>query len=245
MAVRSTVGGIAPSRPRRRRFVARLGRLLLLFAGLLVVLPAALIVLFRFVPVPVTPLMLTSALSQGHIDRTWVPLERISPNLVRAVIASEDNNFCSHWGFDLEAISKAIEHNATSNRLRGASTISQQTAKNLFLPPTRNWIRKGFEAYLTVFVEALWPKRRIVEVYLNIVEWGPGRFGAEAAAEANFHVPAAKLSTLQAARLAAILPSPNRYRADRPGPFVQRQSGVIAARMGEVARDRLDACVFQ
>ena len=184
-------------------------------------------------------------IAEGPVAHEWTPLKAISPNLVRAVIGSEDSKFCSHYGFDLEAIGDALEDSASGSRLRGASTISQQTAKNLFLTPDRNWARKGIEAYLTVLIEGLWPKRRIMETYLNIVEWGPRRFGAEAAAQGNFHKRASQLSPLEAARLATILPNPRNYRADQPGPYVARQSQVILARIGEVRRDRLDACIFQ
>ena len=233
------------SRPHSRRWrnslLFRLAKWLFI---LIVVLPVVLLLVFRFVAPPVTPLMAATLVLEGPIDQRWVPLEAISPNLVRAVLASEDGKFCSHYGFDFEAIDKAIERNATSNRLRGASTISQQTAKNLFLGPDRTWLRKGVEVYFTVLLEALWPKRRIMETYLNIAEWGPRRFGAEAAARVNFHKSAAQLSPVEAARLATILPNPTNYRADQPGPFVARQSDIIVARMGEVRRDRLDACIY-
>jgi monofunctional biosynthetic peptidoglycan transglycosylase len=151
-----------------------------------VVLPVALIALFRFVPPPLTPLMLATWISDGTLSKSWVPLDEISPNLVRAVIASEDGKFCSHHGFDFAAIDKALDHNADGGSVRGASTISQQTAKNLFLWTNRTWTRKSVEAYLTVLIEFMWPKRRIMETYLNVAEWGPARFGAEAAAEGNF-----------------------------------------------------------
>ena len=213
--------------------------------GVAVVLPVALILMFRFVPPPGTPLMIGTILTEGTVLQKWVPLDSISPNLVRAVIAAEDGKFCSHYGFDLDAIDDALDSNASGGRLRGASTISQQTAKNLFLLPDRTWTRKGVEAYLTVLIETLWPKRRIMETYLNVVEWGPRRFGAEAAAQANFRKPASQLSPLEAARLATILPSPRRYRADQPGPYVARQSQVILNRIGDVRRDGLDACIYQ
>jgi monofunctional biosynthetic peptidoglycan transglycosylase len=229
-------------KPKRKSW---LSRILLILAGVTVILPVTLVLILRFVPPPITPLMLGTWLSDGPITKTWMPLESISPNLVRAVIASEDDKFCSHYGFDLEAIDKALEHNASGGSVRGASTISQQTAKNLFLSPDRTWIRKGIEAYFTVLIEALWPKKRIMETYLNIAAWGPRGFGAEAAAQGNFKKPAAKLSVLEAARLATILPNPRNYRADAPGPYVVRQSAVIAARIGEVSRDRLDACIYR
>ena len=210
-----------------------------------VAVPVGLVLTFRFIPPPATPLMIGTILTEGAVTQRWVPLEAISPNLVRAVIAAEDGKFCSHNGFDLEAIDKALDRNAAGRPLRGASTISQQMAKNLFLLPDRTWTRKGIEAYFTVLIEGLWPKRRIMEAYLNIAEWGPRRFGAEAAAQANFGKAASKLDALEAARLATILPNPRRYRADEPGPFVIRQSRIIFERMDDVRRDRLDACVFQ
>lgn len=216
-----------------------------MFLGVTIVVPVLLIVIARFIPPVFTPLMLETWITDGSITRQWMPLSAISPNLVRAVIASEDDKFCSHYGFDFDAIDKALASNADGGRLKGASTISQQTAKNLFLSQNRTWVRKGIEAYLTALIEALWPKRRIMETYLNIVEWGPRRFGAEAAAQANFRKSAAKLSVAEAARLATILPNPREYRADKPGPYVARQSAVIAARMGQVSRDRLDACVYR
>jgi monofunctional biosynthetic peptidoglycan transglycosylase len=215
-----------------------------LFA-LIVVMPVALIVTFRFIPPPATPLMIGTMLSEGTVVQRWVPLESISRNLVRAVIASEDGKFCSHYGFDLEAIDKALDSNASGGRLRGASTISQQTAKNLFLLPDRTWTRKGIEAYFTVLIEALWPKRRIMETYLNVAEWGPQRFGAEAAARTNFNKSAADLDQLEAARLATVLPSPRRYRADEPGPYVIRQSRRIFERIDDVERNGQDSCIYQ
>ena len=232
-----------PFRKQKRPSWAR--RLFLAFIGITIVVPVLLIVLARFIPPVLTPLMIGTWVTEGSIARQWTPLNEISPNLVRAVIASEDSKFCSHYGFDLESINQALAESADGGRLRGASTISQQTAKNLFLSGNRTFIRKGIEAYLTVLMEALWPKRRIIETYLNIAEWGPRRFGAEAAAQANFRKPAAKLSVMEAARLATILPSPRVYRADKPGPYVVRQSVVVATRMGQVSRDHLDACIYR
>ena len=242
IADRANEGGRKRKGARRTSW---LRRIVLLLIGVVFVLPVSLILLFRFVPPPITPLMLGTWVTEGPISQRWVPLDAISPNLVRAVIGSEDSKFCSHYGFDLAAIDKALSANAAGGNLRGASTISQQTAKNLFLSPDRTWTRKGIEAYLTVLLEALWPKRRIMETYLNIAEWGPRSFGAEAAAEADFHKPAAKLSVMEAARLATILPNPRNYRADAPGPYVARQSAVIAARVGEVRRDNLDSCIYR
>jgi monofunctional glycosyltransferase len=244
IAQRAQQGSRGTGRVRRRRR-SWLRRILLLAVGVIFILPVLLIVLFRFVPPPITPLMLDTWISNGTISQSWVPLSAISRNLVRAVIASEDTKFCSHYGFDWDAIDSAIARNASGRNLRGASTISQQTAKNLFLLPDRTWMRKGAEAYLTVLLEALWPKPRIIETYLNIIEWGPGRFGAQAASEADFRKPAAKLSVIEAARLAAVLPNPKEYSAAKPGPYVTRQAEVVAARMGEVRRDNLDGCIYR
>ncbi|MSP95162.1 MAG: monofunctional biosynthetic peptidoglycan transglycosylase [Alphaproteobacteria bacterium] len=231
-----------PQAKRRSRLALRIA---IWFFAATIALPILLVLIFRVVPPPTTTVMLGTALMEGPVTQRWVPLESISRNLVRAVIASEDGKFCSHWGFDWDAINNALEDNAAGSRLRGASTISQQTAKNLFLTLNRTWFRKGAEAYLTVLIEALWPKQRIMETYLNIVEFGPRRFGAQAAAEGNFGKSAANLTALEAARLATVLPNPKVYRADQPGPYVTRQSAVVYARMGDVTRDQLDACVFR
>jgi len=219
-------------------------RILVVFAAVVFVLPVALILIFRFVPPPPTPLMLTRSFTDGPVTRDWVPLSAISENMVKAVIASEDGKFCSHTGFDWEAIQEAMEYNAAGRGLRGASTISQQTAKNLFLPESRSWIRKGVEAYLTVLVEALWPKWRIMEAYLNIIELGEGNFGVEAAAQHYFGKPASDLTRSEAARFAAILPSPRTYRVVSPGNYVSRRTNQIVQMMGTVTRDRLDDCIL-
>lgn len=199
------------------------------------VVPALLIALLRVVPPPVTPLMLIR-LVEGHwIHRDWVSLDDISPNLQRAVMASEDAKFCQHHGFDWDAIDNAMDrYQAGRGRLLGGSTISMQTAKNLFLWPGRTFLRKGAEAYLTIWLEALLPKKRILELYLNIIEFGPGIYGAEAAAQHFFHISAAQLSGAQAGRLAAVLPRPLVWRADQPGAYVRSRTNVIAARLGSI-----------
>jgi len=221
-----------------------LRRLIVWLLVIVVVIPVGLTALYRFVPPPITFLMV-ERLVEGHgLDRRWRPLSRMSPALPRAVIAAEDARFCEHNGFDFEAMEKAMAHNERRpNRIRGGSTISQQTAKNVFLWPQRSYVRKGLEAYFTVLIETLWGKRRIMEVYLNTVEWGPGLYGAEAAARKNFGVGADHLSPAQAARLAAILPSPLKWRAAAPGPYVRRRSRHIGAASGTVRRDGLEACV--
>ncbi|MBT5415111.1 MAG: monofunctional biosynthetic peptidoglycan transglycosylase [Rhodospirillaceae bacterium] len=185
-------------------------RRLLIYAVLAVVgLPAGFVLLYRVVPPPATPLMVIRTFEGEGWSRDWVALETLPPYVGGAVIAAEDNRFCSHWGFDFEAIRDALDEADGGGRLRGASTLSMQTAKNLFLWPGRDWVRKGLEAYLTPFVEVLLPKRRIMEIYLNIAEWGPGVYGIEAAARHHFDKGAANLSRAEAARLAAILPAPH------------------------------------
>jgi monofunctional biosynthetic peptidoglycan transglycosylase len=211
---------------------------------LLVVLPVTLILIYRFVGPPLTPLMLIR-LSEGRgIERKWMPLTQISASLPRAVIAAEDARFCEHHGFDLEAIQKALaQNNRHPNKIKGGSTISQQTAKNVFLWPERSFLRKGLEAYFTVLIELGWGKRRIMEIYLNSIEWGPGIYGVDAAARSNFNVGADHLSSLQSARLAAILPSPLKWQADAPGPYVQKRSRRIGGGARSVRAEGLDACL--
>lgn len=197
------------------------------------------VVLFRFVPVPVTPLMVIRSIEQFQDDRpvvlkkTWKPLEKISPHLQLAVVCAEDQNFLNHHGFDFEAIEKAMEHNKKSKRKRGASTISQQTAKNLFLWPGRSWLRKGFEVYFTVLIEFIWPKERIMEVYLNIIELGDGIYGAEAAAQTFYRTSAEKLSRPQSALLAAVLPNPRSYSASNPSVYVRGRQAWILGQMAQ------------
>ena len=173
----------------------------------------------------------------------WTPLDRIAPSLPLAVVAAEDARFCGHHGFDWAAMRAAAERNAEGGRTRGGSTLSQQTAKNVFLWPHRDYVRKGLEAGYTALIEALWGKRRILEVYLNVVEWGPGVYGAEAAAQRWFGVDADRLTPAQADRLAAILPSPLKWRAAQPGRYVARRSRRIGANARVVRADDLLACV--
>lgn len=154
----------------------------------------------------------------------WESLENIHPSLPLAVVCSEDQRFMEHHGFDFGAIEKAMESNAKGRKLRGASTISQQTAKNVFLWPQRSWLRKGLESYFTVLIELFWSKERIMEVYLNVIEWGDGVYGAEAAARHWYGKKASRLTPSQSASLAVILPSPRRYRANPPGPYVQKRT---------------------
>jgi monofunctional biosynthetic peptidoglycan transglycosylase len=209
-----------------------------------VVGPIAVVTVYRFAPPPMTFLMVQRMTEGRGFDRQWVPIKSISPTLVRAVIAAEDARFCEHHGFDVLAIRKAMAANQSGKRLRGGSTISQQTAKNVFLWPHRDYVRKGLEAYFTVLIEAIWGKPRIMEVYLNSIEWGPGVYGAQAAARRNFNTTAAELTPAQAARLAAIVPKPLAWKAARPGPYIKRRSGRIGAAAGTVRRDGLARCVL-
>ena len=220
-----------------------LWRSAMLLFTFLVPAPIVLLLIFRFVPIPGTPDMLRSLVTGKGVHYIWS--SNISPRLERAVIAAEDQNFCRHNGFDWAAIDKAMKDHQRNpdRRLRGASTISQQTARTLFLVPMRSWIRKGLETYLTVLIEALWPKKRILTAYLNLVDWGDGIFGAEAAARSYFGTDASSLTSAQAARLAAILPNPHRWRAARPGPYVARRAASLQGRSAMVVRDGLNFCV--
>ena len=203
-------------------------------ALLVVAVPIVVLAVYRFVPPPVTPLMLMRSAAGAPIRQHWVPLSRISPWLLRAVVASEDARFCSHHGFDFEEIGAALERFRAGGRLRGASTISQQTAKNILLWPGGGFLRKGIEAYITGLLELGWPKSRIAEVYLNVIEWGEGIYGAEPAAEAHFGKPAAALTRRDAALLAAILPNPRRFSVERPTAYVLERAATIEARMMQV-----------
>jgi len=204
-------------------------------------LSLASVVLYRFVPVPVTATML---MDEKGITKDWEPLSNIDRNMVRAVIGGEDGKFCSHDGFDREAIEKAIERNARGGRIRGGSTISQQTAKNVFLWQGGGYFRKGLEAWFTFLIENLWGKRRIMEVYLNVAETGIGTYGVEAGAQRYFDHSAARLSTSEAARMAAALPLPKERSVVSPGGFTRRYGNTIQARIGVVRRDGLDACIY-
>jgi monofunctional biosynthetic peptidoglycan transglycosylase len=214
----------------------RLGKWRLLIWGLLLGagLPCALAILFRFVAPPVTPLMLIRKVQGEGIERHWIPIEAVSPELVKAVIGSEDAHFCHHHGFDWDSLGKAVDNYERGGRLRGASTLSMQTAKNVFLWPGRNFLRKGLEAGFTVLIEALWGKRRILEVYFNVVEWGHGLYGAEAAARHYFHRSARELTRNQAAALAAVLPNPRRFSPTAPSGFIQSRIRTIEARMARL-----------
>ncbi|GAC1623979.1 MAG: hypothetical protein NVS9B10_09440 [Nevskia sp.] len=219
------------------RFLLR--RWLWLGPLLFVTLCVLMVLLLRVLPPLTTAFMLASDTRPVQYD--WVGWPRIAPAAALAVVASEDQKFPEHWGFDFEAIDKAIDHNQKSRRLRGASTISQQTAKNLFLWSGRSYLRKGLEVGFTVLLEGLWPKRRILEVYLNIAEFGPGIYGVQAAAQHYFGKPASGLSRHEAALLAAVLPNPERLRVDRPSGYVLGRADDIEQQMAQLGSDYLAA----
>ena len=201
------------------------------------------LLIYRFIDPPGTPLMAIRMIERGQlIHYRPVALSAVAQGVPRAVIASEDSRFCLHHGIDLGAVQDALDDYEETGRLRGASTITMQVARNLFLWPGGGFVRKGLELPLALALDVIWPKRRIIEVYLGIAEMGPGLFGAEAAAQALFGVPASRLSEGQAARLAAILPSPNRWNAARPTAYIERRSGVIRGRIGQLAPAQL-ACL--
>ena len=217
-------------------------RFLLKLVVWFVIASVGLVVLYRFVPVPVTATML---MDPNGITKDWTSLSHIDRSMVRAAIAAEDGKFCQHNGFDKEAIEQAIERNARGGRIRGGSTISQQTAKNVFLWQGGGFFRKGLEAWFTVLIENIWGKRRIMEVYLNVAETGLGTYGVEAGAQRYFKHSAAKLSRSEAARMAAALPLPKKRSVVSPHGFTRRYGNSISSRINIVRRDALDTCVYE
>ena len=225
----------APAPSGLMRFGLRLaGRIALGIAALY----AALILLFAVVPPPTNVYQMQERLRLGPLERDWVAWDEIAPVMARSVVAAEDANFCLHWGFDMAAIRAALDAGAN----RGASTISQQVVKNVFLWHGRSWLRKAMEGALTPAVELVWTKRRILHVYLNVAEFGPGVFGVQAAAQHHFGVDASQLTARQAARLAAILPDPKGRNPARPGSFTQRRAAQIAEGAATIAADGRAAC---
>ena len=200
------------------------------------------VLIFKWVPIPITPLMITRAVEhkldgkEMTCSHDWEPIENISTNLQKAVIASEDGNFLKHNGFDFKAMQKAFKNNTKGRKLKGGSTISQQTAKNVFLWQGRSYVRKALEAYFTVLIELIWGKERIMEVYLNSIEMGDGVYGAQAASEHWYQKDASNLTPIQAASIAAILPSPRRYKATNSGPYVSKRKNKIVRIMGYVGK---------
>lgn len=217
------------------KLVRWIGRLIFKIAIWFFGLSIGLVVLYRFVPVPITPLMVIRLFEQAidsekdmRLYKDWEPIENISKHAAQAVVAAEDQKFLDHRGFDLEAMEKAWENNKKGKRIKGASTITQQTVKNVFLWPSRSYIRKGLEAYFTLLVELIWSKERIMEVYLNVIEMGDGIYGIEAASQTFFKKPASKLTRGQAAVIAAVLPNPRRWNPAKPTAYIQgRQTWIL------------------
>lgn len=208
-----------------------------------VLVSVAWVALYAVVPPPFTFTMLGDLMGGRSITKAWRPLSFIDLDMPRAAIAGEDANFCTHHGFDWSAIAGAAARNARGGRIRGGSTISQQTAKNAFLFQGGGYVRKAFEAWFTLLIELIWGKKRIMEVYLNVAETGIGTYGAEAGAVRYFNHSADRLSPIEAGRIAAVLPLPKKRAAVAPRGFVRRHGNAIAARVGVVKRERLDACL--
>jgi monofunctional biosynthetic peptidoglycan transglycosylase len=234
-----------PPMPRPRRSLLR--RLLLAAVLLLLAVTVLPVALGRFIPVWTSSFMLRYQVERVFADKPrpplrhdWVSWEEISTPAKLAVIAAEDQKFPEHFGFDLEAIEKAVQHNSKSRRKRGASTLTQQLAKNLFLWPERSWVRKGLEVGYTLLIEALWPKQRVLEVYLNSAEFGEGVYGVEAAARHFFGKPAARLSAHEASLLAAVLPNPRRFKVGAPSGYVQKRAAWIRGQMSQLGPQTLD-----
>lgn len=226
--------------PKKEGWGRRIFRWLWKAAVWFFVISVFLVVLFKWVPVPFTPLMGIRSIEQSGRDEKivcqhdWVPIEKISKNMQRAVIASEDANFLTHNGFDIVAIQKAMKSNQKGKKLRGGSTISQQTAKNVFLWQGRSYIRKGLEAYFTVLIELIWGKERIMEVYLNSIEMGDGIYGVQAASQYWYRKDAENLTRRDAAGIAAILPNPLKFKASHSSSYIERRKSRIVTRMRHV-----------
>ncbi|WP_260591497.1 monofunctional biosynthetic peptidoglycan transglycosylase [Sphingomonas sp. TF3] len=231
-------------RPRRKRgLVGRVLGWAVRAVVAFVILSVFMVLLYRFVPPPITLTMVGDALGGHGIDKSWRPLSQIDPNMARAAIAGEDSRFCLHNGFDLQAIETAYARNARGGRIRGGSTISQQTAKNVFLIQGGGYARKALEAYFTVLIENIWGKRRIMEVYLNVAETGIGTYGVDAASRRYFGHDASHLTPDEAGRIAAVLPLPKKRAAIAPRGFTRRHGNAITRRVGVVRNDGLDRCL--
>lgn len=232
-----------PTYKRRRKGRGFWGWLVRVFLGLFL-FSILWVLLYRFVPPPVTATMIGDFFAGRGVEKDWMSLDEMDRDMVRAAIGAEDSKFCQHNGFDFEAIEDAMKRNASGGRIRGGSTISQQTAKNAFLWQGGGYPRKAAEAYFTFLIEHLWGKRRIMEVYLNIAETGIGTYGVNAGSQRYFGHDASAMSATEAARIAAILPLPKKRGAIAPKGFTRRYGNTIAARVGQVRRDGLDACVY-
>lgn len=218
------------------KFIKRFFKFIFKILFWFIILSVLIVFVFKWVPVPVTPLMVIRNIEQTDTNKKgwehhWIPIKDISSNLQLAVICSEDQNFLKHHGFDIKAIEKAYENNKKGKPLKGASTISQQTAKNVFLWPGRSWLRKGLETYFTFLIELIWSKERIMEVYLNSIEMGPGIYGAEAASQYWFKKSASKLSKQEAAAIASILPNPLKYKARPATSYIEGRKSWIMKQM--------------
>ena len=224
-----------------RRLISWIVKLIVAF----VLISVLWVLAYRFVNPPITATMLGDVFAGRGAARDWMPISKIDRDMVRAAIAAEDGKFCSHHGFDVQAIENAMKRNASGGRIRGGSTISQQAAKNAFLWQGGGYARKGVEAWFTFLIEHLWGKRRIMEVYLNLDETGIGTYGVNAGSERYFGHDASAMSTIEAARLAAVFPLPKKRGAIAPKGFTRRYGNIIAARIPIVARDDLDACVYK
>ena len=229
--------GGATSKSRQLAVLA--GKAIVWFIGLSVLW----VVIYRFVPPPYTATMAGDVIAGRSVTKDWMSLTDMDPDMARAAIAGEDGKFCTHEGFDREAIANAFERNLRGGRIRGGSTISQQTAKNAFLWQGGGYVRKALEAWFTLLIENIWGKRRIMEVYLNIAETGIGTYGANAGAKRYFNHDASSLTPVEAARIAAVLPLPKKRAATSPSGFTRRHGNRIAANIGVVKRDALDACL--
>ena len=243
-----TAAKARPAKPARRGLGRFIGRLILVIVLVAVFAPPLGALIYRVIPPPITFLMVERLFQGQGLDYRWRPLSQISPALPQAAVAAEDERFCLHHGFDFQAMEKAMRQNERTaargwTKVRGGSTISQQTAKNVFLWPGRSYLRKGLEAWYTVLIETIWGKRRIMEVYLNVAEMGPGVYGAEAASQRYFHEDAGELTPAQAAHLIAILPSPLKWKAVAPGRYVASRSRRIGGAMGAVREDGLASCL--
>jgi monofunctional biosynthetic peptidoglycan transglycosylase len=244
MAKRATSSIPTYKRKRQRGWPARIVMGLVRLVLAFVLISVLWVLAYRFVPPPITATMVGDLVQGNGARRDWMPISQIDRDMVRAAIAAEDSKFCSHNGFDLDAIEAAMQRNASGGRIRGGSTISQQTAKNAFLWQGGGYFRKGVEAYFTVLIEAMWPKRRIMEVYLNLAETGIGTYGVNAGSQRYYGHDADAMSRTEAARIAAILPLPKKRGAITPKGFTRRYGNSISSRIGIVARDGLDACVY-
>jgi monofunctional glycosyltransferase len=236
-----------PSIPAYKRKRARKGGIGRFFFKLILwffLITIGLVVLYRFVPPPITATMVGDLVAGRGIDKDWMSLDEMDRDMVRAAIGAEDSKFCAHQGFDWDAIQDAAKRNASGGRIRGGSTISQQTAKNVFLWQGGGYFRKGLEAYFTFLIEKIWGKRRIMEVYLNVAETGIGTYGANAGSMRYFGHDASAMTATEAARIAAVLPLPKKRGAIAPKGFTRRYGNSISARIGVVGRDGLDACVY-